>query len=137
MAVKEFVSARERIRTAAAPVVADLDGDKAARFKAKTMLIPSPQQVQTAISSIPFGQSRTLLELRKILADGSGADVTCPYTARICWELVAEAAEEDRADGKTDVTAWWRVTKDGAPNSKLPGGTERHRALLLAEVVHI
>ena len=101
------------------------------------MLIPSPRQVQEAIWGIPLGESRTLVELRSSLAKSSGADVTCPHSARVCWELVAQAAEEDRAEGKTDVTPWWRVTKDRKPSAKLPGGEERHRALLLAEGVRI
>ena len=122
---------------AEAPVVAPLEGEKAKRFRAQSMLIPSPQQVQQAIAEIPFGRACTLRELRKSLADSSGADVTCPYTARIFWELVAFAAEEDRADGKTDIAPWWRVTKDHKPSAKLPGGEQRHRALLLSEGVRI
>jgi len=132
-----MVSARARILEAGEPLVAGLDGEMAARFRAKTMLIPSPKQVQEAIWLIPFGESVTLMGLRASLAKNSGADVTCPYSARVCWELVAQAAEEDRAEGKTGVTPWWRVTKDRKPNAKLPGGQERHRALLLAEGVRI
>jgi len=137
MKVLQNVSARQRMLDAGPSVVAVLEPEKAARFKAKTMLIPSPLQVQKAISEIPYGEAKTLLELRKTLADASEADVTCPYSARVCWELVAEAAEEDRADGKSDVTPWWRVTKDHKPSPKLPGGAERHRALLLVEGVRI
>jgi len=137
MAVKALVSARQRIREAAAPFVAKLEGEKAARFGAATMLIPSPLQVQKAIAAIPLGQSKTLRGLRESLAADSGADVTCPYTARVCWELVAEAAEEDRTEGKTDIAPWWRVTKDHKPSSKVPGGETRHRALLLAEGIRI
>ena len=133
MGLSVTASARQQILDAGPSVVAELEGEKAARFKAKTMLIPSPTQVQEAISKIPFGQSNTLKELREALAESSGADVTCPYTARICWELVALAAEEDRAEGNIEVTPWWRVTRDGKPSSNLPGGEERHRALLLAE----
>ncbi len=118
-------------------MVAELTGEKAARFKAKTMLIPSPLQVQGAIDQIPMGNTVTLLKLRQILAVDAGADVTCPYSARVGWELVAQAAEEDRSEGKMDVTPWWRVTKDGKPSAKTPGGEERHRALLLAEGVRV
>jgi alkylated DNA nucleotide flippase Atl1 len=63
-----------------------LEGAKAARFNAKTVLIPSPMQVRDAIA---------------------------------------------------EVTPWWRVTKEGKPNPKMPGGIERHRALLLEEGVRI
>lgn len=127
------LSARERLENAPDPKVFPLEGAKAARFQASTMLIPSPMQVRDAIAAIPYGQTKTTTELRKQLARESGADVTCPRATTICWLLVAEAAEENDAD----VTPWWRLTKDGKPNPKLPGGAERHRALLLAEGVHI
>jgi alkylated DNA nucleotide flippase Atl1 len=137
MKSKVEASARQRILDAPAPVVAALEGEKAARFKASTMLIPSPAQVEEAIRQIPFGQAVTLAKLRLSLANSVGADVTCPYTARICWELVAVAAEEDRAEGMKDVTPWWRVTKDHKPSARLPGGERHHRALLGAEGIAI
>ena len=114
-----------------------LDPAKAARLKARTMLMPSPAQVRDAIATIPQGQSKTMRELRKELAAASGAEMTCPVAARTCWRIVAEAAEEDRADGITPVTPWWRVTKDCKPFSRLPGGEASHRARLSAEGVQI
>jgi len=106
-------------------------------MKAETMLIPTPGQVQEAIFKIPAGQTVTLSQLREELARASGADITCPFTAGVCWTLVAEASEKERIDGRTEVAPWWRVTRDGKPNPKLPGGEMRHRALLLEEGVRV
>lgn len=131
------LSARERISQSEPPVVATLEGEKAKRFRARTMLIPSPHQVRDAISEIPVGSTLTLKELQLKLARAAAADVSCPFATRICWQLVAEAAEEDRAEGISPVTPWWRVTKDKHPNPKLPGGSERHCALLGQEGVWI
>jgi alkylated DNA nucleotide flippase Atl1 len=37
---------------------------------------------------------------------------------------VAEAAEEDLAEGKKNIAPYWRVVKDdGSLNEKFPGGT--------------
>lgn len=82
-----------------------------------------------AIRQIPFGQTETLVALRARLAKENGADVTCPRAASIGWRLSAELAEEELV---TDVP-WWRVTLDGKPNPKLPGGAERHRELIASE----
>ncbi len=79
----------------------------------------------------------TLKAIRDELAEESGAGTTCPFVAGIFWKLIAEAADENLADGIDDRTPWWRVTKDGKPNPKLPGGIDRHRALLVEEGVRI
>ncbi len=133
----EQTTARQLLEASPPPQVHTLDPAKAARFKARTMLIPSPIQVRDAIAAIPYGQAKALRELREGLAAAAGADVTCPFAAGVCWRIVADAAEEDRIGEAAGVTPWWRVTRDGKPNPKMPGGAERHRALLLEEGVRI
>jgi hypothetical protein len=130
-------SARQRLLASEPPWVATLEPAKAARFKAKTMLIPSAGQIRDEIAKILPGQSKSLRTIREELAASAGADITCPGAAGKHWRLAAEAAEEDRAEGATDITPWWRVTRDGQPHRWLPGGEERHRALLAAEGVSI
>jgi len=49
--------------------------------------------------------------------------MTCPLTTGIFVRIVAEAAEEERRDGKKQVTPYWRVIRDdGSLNEKFPGG---------------
>lgn len=129
-------SANAKLDNGKEPSVYPLEGKKAERYRTDSMLIPTPLQVREAIRQVPPGQTLTLVELRQRLADASGAGVTCPLCAGIFWRLVAEAAEEDRAEGKP-VSPWWRITKDGKPNPKLPGGLENHRRLLAEEGVRI
>ncbi len=48
--------------------------------------------------------------------------------------IAARAAEEDAAEGKQDITPWWRTVKvGGALNEKYPGGVVAQAAHLKAE----
>lgn len=128
-------SARDRIAEAPPSAVYTLDERKAARLKGRTMLIPSPQAVRAAIAAIAPGSCVSADALRATLARDAGAEVTCPRAFTLAWLLVAEASDEARAVGEADATPWWRVTRDHAPEPRLPGGTARHRALLASEGV--
>ena len=127
------MTAKEKIDQAAPAFVAKLDGAKAAKWNAETMLIPSPAMIREAIAAIPHGTTKTVVQIRQELAEANGADVTCPRATTIGWLLVAEAAEEDGSD----VTPWWRLTRDGKPEPKLPGGRDGHRARLRDEGVKV
>ena len=94
------------------------------------MLIPSPLEIRDAIASIAFGQTQTVAQLKQQLAKKHGAGCVCPFMTNKGWKLVALAAEEDGSDARTP---WWRLTVDGKPNPKLPGGAEAHQALLASE----
>ncbi|MGV3618016.1 MAG: MGMT family protein [Fimbriimonas sp.] len=130
-------SAREKMENGKSPVVATMDEAKAARYKARTMLIPTPTQVRDAMRSIPAGTTVSARDLGAGIARKAGADIICPLCLGIFWRLTAEAADEELAEGAESVAPWWRVTKDGKPNPKLPGGVERQRALLAAEGVTV
>lgn len=96
-----------------------------ARFGKGTMLIPTPKLVNQLLRRIPKGKLVTVGEIRKRLAMDFAADVTCPLTTGIFVRIVAEAAEEDRANGRQRVAPYWRVIKDdGSLNSKFPGGEQ-------------
>lgn len=130
-------TAREKMANGKAPFVAVMDEAKAARYKASTMLIPTPNQVREAILQIPEGQVVPLRVLGNDLARANKADITCPMCLGIFWRLTAEAADEELAEGAAEVAPWWRVTKDGKANPKLPGGEIRHKSLLMDEGVLI
>ncbi len=106
-----------------------LDPVKAARMNGATLFIPSPTEVRAAINRIPKGEMRTIPELRRELAQGAGADVTCPAKTIAYWKWMAFAAEEEGGE----LLPWWRVTKDGKPSHLLPGGVEEHQSRLAAE----
>ena len=127
------MTARQRVIDAAPPEVCVLDEAKARRLGAKTMLMPSPAQLEAMIAEIPAGSTKTLKGLRQDLARTAGADMTCPVAARNCWRMVAEAVEEERGSGIAALSPWWRITADGKPGARLPGGPGHQVALLAAE----
>jgi len=87
------------------------------------MLIPTPNLVDGLVRRIPKGKLVTVSEIRRKLASDFAADVTCPLTTGIFIRIAAEAAEEDRANGRRRITPYWRVVKDdGRLNPKFPGG---------------
>ena len=98
------------------------------------MLIPTPKLVDELVRKIPKGKLATVGELRRRLAKEFRADVTCPLTTGIFLRIAAEAAEEDRANGRKRVTPYWRVVKDdGTLNPKFPGGVLEQARSLKAE----
>jgi hypothetical protein len=104
------------------------------RFGNGMMLIPTPKLVDDLIRKIPKGKLATVSELRRKLAADFKADVTCPLTTGIFVRIAAEAAEEDREQGRKRVTPYWRVVKDdGSFNPKLPGGVAQQTRTLRAE----
>src|SRR5688572_19658182 len=88
-----------------------------------TLLIPRPMDVDAAVRSIKKGELVTMSQLRERLAKQFGATTACPLCTGIFLRISAEAAEEDAAEGKKEVTPWWRVVDDdGSLKPKLPGG---------------
>ena len=107
---------------------------KMSRFGSGTMLIPTPKLVDEMIRKVPKGKLVTVSELRRKLARDFRTDVTCPLTTGIFVRIAAEAAEEDRANGRKRIAPYWRVIKDdGSMNPKFPGGTAQQTRYLRAE----
>jgi hypothetical protein len=77
------------------PAPINIAGMKAGQI----MLVPTAEQVDRFIRSIPRGQSLTAKELRGTLAAAHGAEVTCPITTGFHLRTVAEAAWETLAEG--------------------------------------
>jgi len=107
---------------------------KMSRFGSGTMLIPTPKLIDVMIRMVPKGKVVTVSELRRKLARDFRTDVTCPLTTGIFVRIAAEAAEEDRANGKKRIAPYWRVIKDdGSMNPKFPGGIAQQTRYLGAE----
>lgn len=77
----------------------------------QTMLVATPLMVDAYIRDIPHGETKTIPQLRDDLATREGCAGTCPMSTAIFVRMVAEAALEDIADGKTvsEVSPFWRV----------------------------
>lgn len=128
--MKSKLSWREKLEKEQQPKIVDVP-PKMSRFGKGKMLIPTPLLVDELVRRIPKGKLVTVSELRRKLAADFGADVTCPLTTGIFVRIAAEAAEEDRANGRRRVTPYWRVVKDdGSLNPKFPGGEKQQSQCL-------
>ena len=120
--MKSKLSWREKLEKDQEPKLVKIP-PKMSRFGKGTMLIPTPKLVDALVQRVPKGKLITVGELRRKLAADFGADVACPLTTGIFVRIAAEAAEEDRANGRRRITPYWRVVKnDGSLNAKFPGG---------------
>jgi hypothetical protein len=100
----------------------------------KTMVIPSPQEVDDVMRRVPRGKLATINEIRACLANKHGTDIACPMTTGIFAWIAAHAAEEARAAGEKNITPYWRTLKSGGElNPKYPGGITALKKLLAAE----
>ncbi len=112
------------------PRVETLDDPKAIeRFGGAKMLIAPPLEYEGLMQKVPQGKLVTTTQLREKLAKTNGADFTCPLTAGIFVNIVANAAQERGGD-----TPYWRtVKKDGELCEKFPDGLDGHKFLLEKE----
>jgi 6-O-methylguanine DNA methyltransferase, DNA binding domain len=99
-----------------------------------TMVISTPQEIETYVVQIPKGKLATLETLRQAIARHHNTTITCPVTTGLFLNTVARAAEEQAMMGAKRVSPWWRVIRtDGSLNDKFPGGLSEHERRLMAE----
>ena len=79
---------------------------------------PHAKPRRRADSEIPRGKLVTVSALRRALAADFETDVTCPLTTGIFVRIVAEAAEEDRASGRKQLTPTGRCKRRRQPQPK-------------------
>ena len=105
------------------PHVKILDKPFAGIQKGCKMLVSSPQEIDAFIQEIPAGIFIEPAQMRDQLAQKHSADATCPVSTGIFLRIVAEAALEERHNGKAlaDITPFWRaVSNDSSTAKKLP-----------------
>jgi len=99
-----------------------------------TVVIPAPIEVDEIMKKVPRGKLITINDIRTTLAQKHGATIGCPITTGIFAHIAAEAAAEAVAEGKKDITPYWRTLKAGGEvNEKYPGGVEAQKKLLEKE----
>jgi len=129
--MKSQTSLKEKLDRASRPHTTEAPERWVGGLKNKTMLIPSAWEIDAYIRQVPKGRTITVSQIREHFAKQYKVDITCPMTTGIFLRLVAEYAEEQRAEGQKDITPYWRVTRDnGDMIDKFPGGKE-HQAILL------
>jgi alkylated DNA nucleotide flippase Atl1 len=98
------------------------------------MIIATPMIIDGIVRKIPKGKLTTVSAIMDRLAADLGVDTCCPMTTGIFLRIVAEAAEEDQAAGRKEISPYWRVLKtNGALNPKYPGGIQAHAEKLQVE----
>lgn len=104
------------------------------RWGGATCIIPSPREVDRLMRKIPKGKVTTINHLRQALARKHKTDIGCPICTGIFARVAAGAAEEQAAEGRRDVTPYWRTLKAGGViNERYPGGVAKQKMLLQKE----
>jgi alkylated DNA nucleotide flippase Atl1 len=99
-----------------------------------TVVIPAPFEVDQLMRKVPKGKLTTINEIRQALATKHNATIGCPMTTGIFAWIAAHAAEEQKQQGATDITPYWRTLKTkGMINEKYPGGTKAQMLFLEQE----
>lgn len=104
------------------------------RWGTGTVVIPAPKEVDEIMKKVPRGKLITINQIRIILARKHGATIGCPITTGIFAWVAAHAAAEAAAEGKRNITPYWRTLKSGGElNEKYPGGVEAQSTRLKEE----
>ncbi len=82
------------------------------------LLISTPAEIDAWVRAIPAGETRTVADLRRDLAQRHGADSTCALTTGIFLRIVSELALERLAAGEPEVTPFWRIVEPGSTLAK-------------------
>jgi len=116
------------------PKVVDVPEKWRKMMGGRRVLVSTPLMADEEIRTVRKGRLITTGQIRRRLANREGADSTCPMTLGIFLRIISEAAEEDRGNGKKNITPYWRVIKDdGSLNPKMAGGVAAQTAQLQAE----
>lgn len=106
-------TAAERLRESKPEKRVVLDKDFAGVKAGLTLFVANPKIVDQYIRDIPTGQSRTIAQMRRTLAQSRNADATCPVSTAIFLRIAAQAAIDEMEDGcETElVSPFWRVLR--------------------------
>jgi len=116
------------------PKVVKIKGKLSRRWGTGTCAIPAPHEVDEIMKKVPKGRLITINQIRGIVAKRHKATIGCPICCGIFARIAAGAAEEDAAEGRNDVTPYWRTLKEGGViNPKYPGGEKAQKKMLEKE----
>ena len=113
------------------PYVEEVTPEAAKRFGGIKMLLAPPLAYDEVMRRIPEGKLITTDRIRSHLARNHGADFTCPLTAGIFVNIVANASHERH--GESETSYWRTLRKDGELCEKYPDGLDGHKLLLEME----
>jgi len=104
------------------PRVEKITGKMSKTWGTGTIVIPAPVEVDEMMRKVTEGKLITINQVRAALAKKHKATIGCPLTTGMFASIAAHAAEEQRAEGRKDITPYWRVLKNLPRKLKnLPG----------------
>jgi alkylated DNA nucleotide flippase Atl1 len=116
------------------PKVEKITEKMSKRWGMGTVAIPAPIEVDEVMKKVPEGKLITINKIREVIAKKHKATIGCPITTGIFAWIAAYAAEQEKVQGKKEITPWWRTLKgEGELNEKYPGGIANQRRLLEGE----
>ena len=116
------------------PKVEEINSRMSKTWGTGTLVIPAPIEVDQLMKKVPKGKLTTINEIRSALAIKHKATIGCPLTTGIFAWIAAHAAEEQKLQGATEITPYWRTLKTGGSlNEKYPGGSEAQKKFLEQE----
>jgi hypothetical protein len=86
----------------------------------RNVFLPTARMVDDYARSLSAGQSSDAAEMKKRFAAEHHADLTCPVTARLHLQTIAEAALEahERGAALAEITPFWRVLDENDQTAK-------------------
>ena len=117
------------------PKIVELDEKLAAKYKAATMVVPSPGEVMEIKEQVPPGKVITVKEIRRRLAEKHGTDTACPLTTGIFIWIAANASREmvEKGMAEKEIPFWRTLKTKGELVDKYPGGADYQQRQLEAE----
>jgi alkylated DNA nucleotide flippase Atl1 len=116
------------------PKIVTIEGKLIKKWGTGTCVIPAPREVDEIMKKVPKGKLVTINQIREKLARKHRATIGCPITTGIFASIAARAAAEQLAEGKKNITPYWRTLKSkGEINEKYPGGVNEQKKLLKNE----
>ena len=108
-------SALERLSQEKKSKTVVLEKDFAGVRKGQKLFVATPRIVDDYLKNIPFGEVRTIPQMRGELAQSRDCDATCPVSTAIFIRISAQAAIEELEMGKSveQVTPFWRLLTSG------------------------
>lgn len=89
------------------PKVEVITPKMSSRWGTGTVAIPAPLEVDEIMKKVPKGKLITINEIREIIAKKHKATIGCPIACGIFAWIAANAADEEMAQGKKNITPYW------------------------------
>lgn len=116
----------------------DLGRVKFCEKTGKTLALPSVNDVEGEIKTVPKGKVKTIDQMVSHFRAKYKSDMACPLLTGIHMWIISNAQNEKAEAGSRDILPWWRIIKsDGKLNPKYPEGPFKQKMLLEAEGIEI